>query len=145
VHVGKLGVAEHDAVAPRHLDGVEHVGERDHARVRHVGVPVLPGVGEPDRLAVLDDVGQDHHLGNVGLLIDVRHLHLQLAEARGEIAQRAARELLAREADDAVLPERAGDRVDGFMRDRRREVDPLDGGAESLVGGNDVHLFAPTS
>jgi len=48
-------------------------------------------------------------------------VHLELAEARGEVAQRAARELLAREADDAVLPERAGDRVDVCRADRRRE------------------------
>ena len=99
------------------------------------------GVGEADRLAVLDHVREDHHLGDARLLIDIRHVHFEFAEARGEIAQVAARELLARKADHAVLPERAGDSVDLGLGHRRREVEAFDGGAQSCAGGNDVHCL----
>src|SRR5258706_542338 len=67
MHAAKLCVAERLAAAARDLDAVEHVGERDGAAVGHVGVPVLPGVGEADRPAVLDDVGEDHDLRDAGL------------------------------------------------------------------------------
>ena len=104
LRIGELRRAERCAVALGDLDAVEHVGERDHAAVGHVGVPALPGVGEPDRPAVLDDVREDHHLRDVRLLVALRaDVDLEVAELRAEVAQLAAGELLAGEAHHAVL------------------------------------------
>ena len=70
-------------------------------------MPALPGIGEPERFAVLDDVGKDHHLGYARLLVGVRgDVDLQIAELPAEVAQLAPRQLLARKAQDAVLAER---------------------------------------
>ncbi len=139
VHAAELGRPERLAVALRDLDAVEHVRERDHPAVRHVGVPVLPRVGKADRLAVLDDVGEDHHLRNARLLVGVGDIDLELAEARAEIGELPAGELLAREANNAVSPERAQHGVELLLRQRLREVEPLDRRAERLSAADHFH------
>ena len=48
-------------------------------------MPALTGVGQPDRLAVLDDVGKDHDLRQARLRIGVGDIDLQLPEARTEV------------------------------------------------------------
>src|SRR5258706_16011415 len=106
MHAAKLCGAERLAAAARDLDAIEHVGERDGAAVGHVGVPVLPGVGEADRLAVLDDVGEDHDLRDAGLLERVGDVDLELAELRAEVAQLRSRKLLPRELQYSILAKR---------------------------------------
>ena len=78
----ELGVAERLAVAPRHLQRVQHVGERNRRAVGHVGVPVLAGVARADRAPVLDDVRQDHDFRVARLLIGAGDVDLERAEAR---------------------------------------------------------------
>ena len=79
-----------------------------------------PGIGEAERLAVLDDVREDHHLRYAGLLVAVGDVDLELAEARGEIPQLPGGEVLARKAQDAVLAERAHRELERFVRQRLR-------------------------
>jgi len=69
-------------------------------------VPALACVREADRPAVLDDVRQDHHLRDAGLLVHVRDVDLELAPARAEVPELQRGELLARIAQHAVLGER---------------------------------------
>src|SRR5262249_43378441 len=103
VHEG--GGSEHPTIAPPHLHGVEHVQEPDGRVVGHVGVPVLSGIGEPDRPAVLDHVGQDSDLWHLGVLEQPVDRRLDVAEAPREISQVARLEALVGEAQDAVLAE----------------------------------------
>ena len=46
VHVGEFGAAKRLAVTPRNPDAIQHVHETNDVAIRHVGVPVLPGIGE---------------------------------------------------------------------------------------------------
>ena len=131
-HVGEFGATERLAVAVRHLDAVEHVREGDDLAVGHVGVPVLPGVGEADRSAVLDDVGQDHHLGEARLLIGVGDVDLQRAEARAKRLQSGRVDLLVRKQDHAMSAERFQNGGKVRFAQRLREVDAGNRGAKGI-------------
>jgi hypothetical protein len=72
-HVGEHRVAERLPVAVRDFDAVEHVGETDNGVIGHVGMPILPGVGQADRLAVFQDIGEQH---------DLRHIRLAVGAGR---------------------------------------------------------------
>ena len=102
-------------------------------------MPVLPRVREPDRLAVLHDVGEDHHLGNPRLLESVGDVDLQLPEARAEIGELPARELLPRKAHHAESPQRAQHGVELLVRQRLREIEPGYRRAESLSAAYYFH------
>ena len=116
VHVGELGAAERRAVAARDADAVQHVHEAHHVAIRHVGVPVLAGVGQADIFAALLQVRQRADMRFV-LGIGRGAGSLDLAEALGECAQVADVELLIREAQHAVPAERQQDL--GELRSRR--------------------------
>jgi hypothetical protein len=142
VHVAELSVAQRLAVAVRNLHAVEHVGERDHVAVRHVGVPVLPRVGQADGLAVLHDVGQHHDLGQPRLLVGAGHVDLQAPEARRERAQLRGREVLLRVAQHAVAAECLQQLLEYVVRQRLRKVEVLDARAERGAAGNDAKWHA---
>jgi hypothetical protein len=137
VHAGELGGAERLAVPPRNADAVEHVGEGDLAAVGHVGVPVLAGIGEAEGLAVLDDVGERHHLGMRRVLEGVRDVDLERAEAAGKRLERGGIEMLAGEAQDAVAAERRQQHAEFRIAERLRQVHAVDGGAEDPPAGRD--------
>src|SRR5262249_59296118 len=59
----------------------------DRLVVGHVGVPVLPGVGNSNRLAVLDDVREISDLGHPRLVVTPGQRGLDLAEAPREVAK----------------------------------------------------------
>jgi hypothetical protein len=61
-------------------------------------VPILPGVVQANRFAVLFQIRQDHHLGMTGLVKGGGGVHLQLAEARAERRLSVRGEALVREA-----------------------------------------------
>ena len=110
VLVRGLGVHEHRGaerltVPTRHLDRVEHVQEADRLVVGHVGVPVLTRVGDPDRLAVLDDVREVADFRHAGLVVPARERCLDLSEAPGEVTELDGLELLAGKAQHTVTAE----------------------------------------
>ena len=97
-------------------------------------MPALPRVGEADRLSVLDDVREDHHLGDTGLLVRVRgDVDLQVAELPAEVAQLAPGKLLARKAHDAVLAQRLEHAVELGGLQGPREIQALDRGAQRFA------------
>jgi hypothetical protein len=109
-------------------------------------VPVLARVGEADRLAVLLDVGEDHHLRVRRVLILARDIDLELAEAAREVLQRCGFELLPRNADHAMTPERAEDHAEVARIQRLRQVGAEHLRAEHFSRGNDLdHLGTPSS
>src|SRR5262249_15395495 len=132
VHVADLGRAQRLPVAMRDLDAVEHVRERDRPAVRHVRVPALTRVREADRLSVLDDVGQDHHFRDAGLLIRICDVDLQLPEAGAEICKVAPRQPLAWKPDNAVITQGPQHDLELAARQRLRKIEPLDRRAQSL-------------
>src|SRR5262249_15380264 len=129
-------------LAHGHLDGVEHVGERDLPAVGHVGVPALSGVAEPDRLAVSGHVGQHHHFGKARLVKLIGDVDFELAEHAAEARELFGLEPLPREAQHAVLAERPKHLLEVAVRDRLRQVHPLDPGAQCLAAGMDFHALA---
>ena len=143
VHVGELGAAERLAVAARDADAVQHVHEAHHVAIRHVGVPVLAGVGQADILAALLQVRQRADMRFV-LGIGRGARSLDLAEAFGECAQVADVELLIREAQHAVTAERQQDLGELPLVDPRH-VDAMDGRAEDRAGRfNGQHELSPS-
>src|SRR3989442_8476368 len=141
MHVAELGVAQRPAVAHGHLDGVEHVGERDLLAVGHIGVPALSGIAEPDRLAVPGYVGQDHHFGKAGLVELIGDVDLELAEHAPEARKFRGLEPLLGKAQHAMLAERPQDLLEVAVRDRLGQIHPLDAGAQCLTAGMDVHVL----
>ena len=104
-------------------------------------MPALPGVGKADRLSVLDDVGEDHHLGHARLLIGVRRdIDLEIAELRGEVAQLAPGELLARKAHHAMLAQCLEHAVERGFLQRFGEIQALDGRTQRFAARDDFHL-----
>src|SRR5258708_33306358 len=102
-------------------------------------MPTLARVCEPDRLAVLDDVREDHHLGNAGLLVWAgSHVDLELAELRAEIPELRAAELLAGKAQDAVGTEGFLDRRKIGGGERPRQIEPLDRRAKAFSAWDDL-------
>ena len=102
-------------------------------------MPVLPGIGQTQRLAVFDDVGQRHHLGQPRLLVGVGDIDFQRAEVGTEVAQLARRQGLVGKVQHAVAAQRGNDLLKLWWRQRLRQVNAVDGSAQGLVGGFDVH------
>jgi hypothetical protein len=138
--VAELGVAERLAVAVRDLDAVEDVAEGEGRTVGHVGVPALARVRDAQRPAVLDDIGEDHHLGDAGLLVHAGDVDFQLAPQRAEVLQVLRAQLLTRVAQHAVLAQCAVGEVEFLFGQRLRKVEPLEGRAQGLPARNDFHV-----
>src|SRR5216684_253394 len=120
------GGAEHLAIAAWHLDGVEHVQEADRLVIGHVRVPVLPGVGDPDRLAVLDDVREKPDLRHPGLVVPAGQRGLDPAEAPREVPELDGLEPLIRKSQHAVAAERQEERGEVRVAQGFGEVGPPD-------------------
>src|SRR5262249_16042935 len=86
---------------------------------------VLPGIGHADRTTVLHDVGKNHHLRNAGLLKRPSDIHFKRAEARAELLERCSVELLAREAQHAMISESAYDQSEMRSVEWFREIEAL--------------------
>ena len=71
--------------------------------VRNVRMPVLAGIAQADRLAVLDDVGDDEDLGVVGQVELMQHVDHQAAEAAAEIDVLPRRDALVAEHQQVVV------------------------------------------
>src|SRR5438477_3601030 len=109
-------------------------------------MPALPGVGEPDCLAVLDDVRKDHHLGHAGLLIALRaDVDLEVAELPAEIGKLTAGEPLPREAHDTMLAEGLQHAVELRWFERFGEIQALDARTQRLAARDDVHRGSLTN
>jgi hypothetical protein len=80
-------------------------------------VPVLGGVGDPDRLAVLDDVRKDPDLGQPGLVEAPGQRGLDPAELLGEVPQLARLKLLIEKVQYPVSAE--GAELTGWARSPR--------------------------
>jgi hypothetical protein len=133
VRVHEGGGAEHLTIPARHLHGEQDVHEADRRVVGHVGVPVLPGVGQPDRPAVLDDVGQDVDLRHTRLVKAGEHV-LDRAEAAREVPERGGVEMLRRKPQHAISPEGAQDCREVGVAEWLGDIDPTDRRAEDLSG-----------
>ena len=101
MHVAELRVAQRPAVAHRHLDGVEHVGERHVLAVGHVRVPALSGIAEPDRLAVPGHVGQHHDFRKIRLVELIGDIDFEVAEHAAEAGERVRLQALLGKAQHA--------------------------------------------
>src|SRR5258707_8809534 len=141
MHVAELRIAQRPALARRHLDGVEDVGERDLLAVGHIGVPALSGVAEPDRSAVLKYAGQHQHFGKAGLVDLIGDVDLELAEHAPEARKFRGLEPLLGKAQRAMLAERPQDLLEVAVRNRLGQIHPLDAGAQCLTTGMDVHVL----
>jgi hypothetical protein len=107
MHVAELRVAQRAAVAHRHLDGVQHVGERHLLAVGHVRVPTLSGIAEPDRLAVPGYVGQHHHLRKIRLVELIGDVDFEVAEHAAEAGEGVRFQALLGKAQHAERAEGA--------------------------------------
>src|SRR5207245_8409327 len=132
LRVGEHRGSEHLTVAPWHLDRVEHVQKADGLVVGHVGVPVLPGVGDADRLAVLDDVREIADLGHPRLVVTAGQGSLDPTEALREVSELGRLELLSGEVEHAVPAEGFQNCRKGRVAQRLREVRPPDGRPQHL-------------
>ena len=142
--VAELGVAERFAAAVRDLDAVEDIAEGNGLAVGHVRVPALARVREADRLAVLDDVRQDHHLRDAGLLVRVRDIDLELAPACAEVPELPRGKLLARIAQHAVLGERMQGEFELLRGEGPGKIQSLDGRPEAMAAGDHFcHVLPP--
>jgi hypothetical protein len=72
------------AAVKRQFLRVQHRAEAGHRLVRQVRVPVMAGVAQPDRLAILLDIRDDQHLGIARQLELAQHVDLQRAETAAE-------------------------------------------------------------
>ena len=136
--VGAIEIAEAGlAACRRHLDGVEDAADRRLVEIGHVDVPLGLVVAErADRLPVLDDVGDDQHVG-VLVLADVGGAHRRLvepAEALAEGGELVLVQLLAAEAQHLVRHPGLLDRGEGRVVERAAEVHALDVSARVLLG-----------
>ena len=125
-HVAEFRVAQHAPVAPRHLQRMQHVHEGDGAAEAHVGVPVLPGIAQADRLPVLHHVGQDHHLGLARHLEGAGDMHLQRTEPPAERRLRRRVERLIGETQHAMRGDRAQHESEVFVRQFPRKIEAGD-------------------
>ena len=132
LRVGEHRRAEHLTIAPRHLDGVEHVQKADGLVVGHVGVPVLPGVGDADRLAVLDDVREIADFGHPRLVVTAGQGGLDPPEAPREVSELGRLELLSGKAQHAVPAEGFQNCREVHVAQGFREVQPPDGRPQDL-------------
>src|SRR5205085_1074354 len=138
VHVAELRRTERRAIAARNLDAIEDIGERDHPAIGHVRVPALSGIGEADRLPVLDDVREDHHLGHARLLIALRaDVDLEVAELPAEVGELASGESLLRKTYDTVLAESLEHDIELRRIETPGEIQALDARAQRLAARND--------
>jgi hypothetical protein len=123
VHIGKAGVATRG----RYFEGIKCAGAGRFRIVRHVGVPDrLVSTQRTDRLAVLDDIGNDRDvlaplLRRVDIAVfatdfDARggddRRPVELAEMRAEPHQLVVVEKLAAETQHEVIGPRLFDRAD---------------------------------
>jgi len=95
-----------------------------------------------DRLSVLDDVGQDHDLGNTGLLVAARDVDFELAEARAEVLQLLRGQLLLREAQYTVPAERVQHALEILLRKRLRKIESVDARSKGLSCARDFHFIS---
>jgi hypothetical protein len=103
VHIAELRLAERLAVSVRHVPCVQDVGKRNLVAIRHIGVPALAGVVGADLLSVPLDIGQDHHLWMVRLVVGVGDIDLQLAETTAEGCKLVVVQGLAWKAQNAIF------------------------------------------
>jgi hypothetical protein len=122
---------QHLAIPARHPHRIEDVEEADGRVVRHVGVPVLPGIGEADGPAVLDDVRENPDLGHLRLVIAGEH-RLDAAKAPREVAQGGGLQALRGKAQDAKATEGAQDGGEVAVAQGVREIDSPDRGPQDL-------------
>src|SRR5262245_42208815 len=108
-------------------------------------MPVLAGVAQADRLAVLDDVGEDADLRAIAIRVAPAHRALNVAETAGEVAQLLRRQALIGKAQHAVLAERAQQRREVTRFQGLRKVHAPDRRAEYLTACNDFRQDASAS
>src|SRR5207248_7788039 len=96
-----------------------------------------------DRLAVLDDVGKDHHFGMPRLLIGAGDVDLERAEPLGKRLQPRRVEVLSWKAQHAVAPERCQDFGELRLVERPRQIEALDRGSERFAGWYYLHHSSP--
>jgi hypothetical protein len=123
------GHADEQRVA---LDRRQRLGvqQRSQARlglVGQVGMPVAPGIGQAQRLAILPRlVRDDQDLRMPGQVEMVLHMDLQLAEAAAEVDVLLRRDPLVAEHHDRVRLEQRLDPGEGGVVRRGGEVEPGD-------------------
>jgi hypothetical protein len=100
--------------------------QRDVRAVRHVGVPTLPGIVCPGRLAVRTHlVRQDHDLREIWLMELIGDIHLKVAKPRRERRESRRIERLPRETQHLVLPRSPQQRSNIAARQRLPRSIPL--------------------
>ena len=102
-HTGEPCRAQWPPIPTRHLQRVQHVHEGDGFAEGHIGVPILPGIRQTNRLAVLHHVRQDHHLRMARFLERAGDMHFQIAEHAAERDLRGRIERLSGKAHHAVI------------------------------------------
>jgi hypothetical protein len=127
VHVGEFGAAQSLAVAVRDADAVEHVHKPRHRAVRHVGMPVLAGVGAADVSPVFLQVRQDVDFRVLARLVrQARHAAaLDFAEPLGKPLQVPEAKMLVGKAQHPVAAQRQEDLSELELGQRLRQVDPV--------------------
>src|SRR5262245_18566236 len=79
----------------------------------------------------------------LGILIHAGNIDLERTEPRRECLLRRRRQRLTREALHAVAPERLQHLIERGIRERLREVQSVDGGAQDSSGRDDLHHLNP--
>ena len=103
-------------------------------------MPVLTGVREPDVAPVLHDVGQEADFGDIGIVTGVAaDRALDVAESLGEHLQRARVEVLIRESQYAVAPERHEHLRELAVTQRPRQIEALDRRSQHRAGRRHGH------
>ena len=138
------------AAARGHLDRIQRRRARRNVEIRIVGVKVRAGIGEPERLPVLDAVGQDQDV-RVGRMMElVDDVRLGRPEAARERQELRRRQRLRAEDEHLRAEERALDVGECRVGQRIREVDAEGLGAEARrqrmqVEHDDTTSATPTS
>ena len=103
-------------------------------------MPALARVVQANRFAFgADLIRQDHHLGEIGFVKLVGDVNFKVAKLLGKSGEGWSVEGLIREAQDAVLAERAEDCAAGAFRQRGGKVNSFDASTEGLAAWDDVH------
>ena len=125
MHVGELGPAQRLAGAAGDADAVQHVHKSNRFPIRHVGVPVLPGVGAANILAIFLDVRQDADLRERLCRINrTDRIALDFPEQFGKSFHIADIKMLIRKPQHAVLAQRQQDAAEIRFRNRLGKIDP---------------------
>ena len=138
-HVGEHRVAERFPVAVRDLDGVEHVGETDIGVIGQVGMPILPGVGQTDQLAVFQDIGEQHDLRHIRLAVGAGRRSLKGTELFRKRFQGARVEGLLGKADGSAAAERRQDGCKLRLGEAFRQIDIVNTNPEGALVRCELH------